>query len=191
MLGTSVAEMKHTIAGEVSLRGKGLTLHDMDLDQEFARFESSQNFNLVDVGAVFIAGPLGLLVTKGYNFASILQGSGGTSEIQTLVSDWHIENGIMRAQDVAMTTKLNRVAAQGSLDFVNARFNDIVVALVDPNGCVKVQQVLSGPFDNPTVEEPNILWSLAGPAISLLKQGKDLLDEDACQPFYSGAVAPP
>jgi uncharacterized protein involved in outer membrane biogenesis len=79
MEGNSMREMERTSAGTVSLHGANLTLYGYDLDREFARFESSQNFNLVDAGAFFFAGPLGVLVTKGYNFASIFQGSGGAA----------------------------------------------------------------------------------------------------------------
>jgi hypothetical protein len=57
-----------------------------DIDKELSRYEFSQSFNLVDVGAFFFAGPLGLAVTKGYNFPSIFQSSGGSSQIRTLVS---------------------------------------------------------------------------------------------------------
>ena len=68
--GRTVDEMKRTLEGQLSLQGKELTLTGSDLDKEIASFESSQHFNLVDVGAVFFAGPLGLVVTKGYNFAA-------------------------------------------------------------------------------------------------------------------------
>ena len=108
--GHTVKDLLQTMKGKVSLRGKGLTFSGGDLDREFAEFESSQTFDLVDVGAVLLAGPLGLLVTKGYDFASISQGAPGSSEIRALVSDWTIERGVARAEDVAMATKENRVA---------------------------------------------------------------------------------
>jgi len=83
----------------------------------------------VDVAALFLAGPAGLAVTKGYNFASNFQTSEGRSEIRTLVSGWKVERGVAQAQDVAMATKQNRVALKGGLDFVNERFGN--VTLVD------------------------------------------------------------
>ncbi|MHB9098284.1 MAG: AsmA family protein, partial [Syntrophales bacterium] len=58
MRGNTAKEITQTAGGEVSLRGENLTLYGNDLDREFARFESSQNFNLVDVGAFFFAGPI-------------------------------------------------------------------------------------------------------------------------------------
>ena len=67
MQGKTALELKRTAKGEVSLRGDNLTLYGRDLDRDISRYASSQNFNLVDVGAVFFAGPLGLAVTKGYS----------------------------------------------------------------------------------------------------------------------------
>jgi uncharacterized protein involved in outer membrane biogenesis len=63
MRGKTVNKLRQTTAGQISLRGKNLVLNGRDLDQAFARFESSQTFNLVDVGAFFFAGPVGLAVS--------------------------------------------------------------------------------------------------------------------------------
>lgn len=191
MQGNTVNDMKQTADGEISLRGENLILEGSDLDREFSRFESSQNFNLVDVGAFFFAGPVGLMVTKGYNFASIFQGSGGRSEIRTLVSDWTVERGLAQAQDVAMATNENRIALQGRLDFVNEQFNNVTMALIDAKGCAKVQQKIHGAFQKPVVEKPSIIKTLTGPALRLLKKGKDLLPGGECKVFYAGSVAPP
>jgi len=190
MQGKTAQEMRQTATGQISLRGENLLLNGRDLDREFSRFESSQNFNLVDVGAFFFAGPVGLVVTKGYNFASIFQGSGGRSEIRTLVSDWKVERGVMQAQDVAMATNKNRIALRGELDFVNERFNHVTVALINAKGCAKVQQKIRGSFQKPVVEKPNVLKALAGPAVTLLKKGRELLPGVKCEVFYAGSVAP-
>jgi uncharacterized protein involved in outer membrane biogenesis len=189
--GKTATGMRQTLNGDASLRGENLTLNGSDLDLEFSRYESSQHFNIVDVGAVFLAGPVGLVVTKGYNFASILKGSGGSSKIPKLVSKWKIEHGVAHAQDVAIATNKNRVVLQGGLDFVNDRFDGVTVALIDANGCAKVKQKISGPFQKPVVEKPNILVSLAGPALKLLKQGRDVLPGGKCEVIYTGSVAPP
>jgi hypothetical protein len=189
--GKTVNEMLQAAEGEISLRGENLTLKGTDLDREFARYETSQNFNLVDVGAFFFAGPFGMVVTKGYNFASIFQGSEGSSEIRILVSDWKVERGVAHSQDVAMATKQNRVALTGRLDLVNQRFDDVTMALIDAQGCAKVRQKIHGPFQKPVVEKPNIFMSLAGPAVRLLKKGRDLFPGGECKVFYAGSVAPP
>ena len=191
MQGKTVNEMKQTANGEIALRGENLMLNGLELDKELARFESSQSFNLVDVGSFFFAGPVGLVVTKGYNFASILQGSGGHSDIRTLVSDWKVERGVAQAQDVAMATNKNRIALRGGLDFVNQRFNDVTVALIDTRGCATALQKIHGSFQEPVVEKPNVLKVLAGPVLKLLEMRRDLFPGGECEVFYAGSVAPP
>jgi AsmA protein len=191
MQGKTWKQMRQSVQGQISMRGENLTLSGSDLDKEFARFESSQHFNLMDAGAFFFAGPLGLVVTKGYNFANILQGSGASSEIPTLVSDWKVERGVAQAQDVAMATRKNRIALHGGLDFVADQFDDVTVALVDAKGCAKVRQKIRGPFQKPVVENPSVLKSLTGPAVSLLKKGGDLFLGRKCDIFYAGSVESP
>jgi AsmA protein len=189
--GKAAKEMKQSASGEAGLQGKNLTLSGHDLDLEFTRFETSQNFNLVDVGAYFFAGPVGLAVTKGYNFANVIKGSGGVSAIRAFVSHWKVERGVMHAQDVAMATNGHRMALLGGLDIANARFVDVTLALLDDKGCAEVLQKISGPFDKPLVEQPSILISLAGPAIKLLKKGRKILPGGECEVIYTGSVASP
>ena len=191
MQGATFRQMVGTAAGEMSLRGKNLVLEGNDLDRGLSRFESSQNFNLVDVGAVFFAGPLGLAVTKGYGFAGLLRGSGGSSEIRTLVSDWRIEGGVAQARDVALATAKNRIALQGGLDFAHERFANVTVAAIDEKGCARVRQAIRGSFAKPVVEKPHFLTSLAGPVRKLFGRVRRLLPEGPCEVFYSGSVAPP
>ncbi len=183
--------MVQIMNGTFWLRGENLTLNGSNLDREFSRFNSSQNFNLVDVGAFFFAGPFGLAITKGYNFANLLRGSGGSSKIVTLVSEWNVRHGVAQAQDVAMATKNNRIALHGGLDFVSGRFKDVTVALIDDRGCAKVQQKIHGRFGKPVVEKPGIFTTLTGPALTLLKKGRDLFRGGQCAVFYSGSVVPP
>lgn len=90
-----------------------------------------------------------------------------------------------------MATKQNRVALAGRLDFVNEQFDDMTMALIDAKGCATVRQKIRGPFQKPVVEKPNILKSLAGPALKLLKKGRDLFPGGECEVFYTGSVTPP
>ncbi|KAF0101510.1 MAG: Uncharacterized protein involved in outer membrane bioproteinis-like [bacterium] len=191
MRGKTVKKLKQSAQGQISLRGRNLILNGRDLDREFARFDSSQHFNLVDVGAYFFAGPFGLVLTKGYSFARIFQGSGGHSQIRTLVSDWKVEHGVAHAQDVAMATNENRVALQGALDLVNERFNDVTLALIDAKGCAKARQKIRGTFQKPLAEKPSTLESLAGPLVKLFNRARGAFPGGDCEVFYAGSVAPP
>jgi uncharacterized protein involved in outer membrane biogenesis len=190
MKGKTTDEIVRSAGGEASLHAHDLTLEIGDIDKELSHYEFSQSFNLVDVCAFFFAGPLGLAVTKGYNFASIFQSAGSSSQIRTLVSKWNIEHGVAQAKDVAMATKENRIALKGGLDFVNGRFKEVTVALIDEQGCPRVQQKIRGSFSKPEVEKLSIQTSLAGPARELLRQAKSLFGGH-CEVFYAGSVAPP
>jgi AsmA protein len=189
--GKTMNELTQSMAGQFSLRGKNLILNGRDLDQQFARYASSQNFNLVDVGALFFVGPVGLAVTKGFNFASIFQESEGRSEIRTVISEWKVERGVAHSRDVAMATNENRVALQGELDFVNQQFYHMTVALIDAKGCIRAQQEIHGDFNKPVLEKPSTLKTLTGPVVKLLEKLGSLFPDGECDVFYAGSVAPP
>jgi len=187
MRGRTRGELRRSAEGQMVLSGTNLTLSGMDLDRELSRYESSQRFNLFDLTAFVFAGPLGLAVTKGVQFASLAGKEGGTTPIRTVVSKWKVEKGVAQAKDVALSTRENRLALHGGLDFVNDDFDDVVVALVDAKGCAKVRQKIRGPFNNPVVEKPDTLASLTGPVRNLFNK----LGRSSCEVFYSGSVTPP
>jgi AsmA protein len=190
MRGTPKVPVMRTASGEASLRGTDLLLEIGDLDRELSHYESTQNFNLVDLGAFFLAGPLGVAVTKGYDYARILKKAPGSTSIRTLISRWHVEAGVAQAQDVALATPANRIAMHGGLDFVNGTYEDVTIALVDPQGCARVQQKIHGSFGDPAIERPNVMSTLAGPVRKLLEKGKSMLGAK-CPVFYAGSVPPP
>src|SRR4029077_6768309 len=105
-------------------------------------------------------GPLGVAVTKGYDYARILKKSEGRTIIRTLVSQWKIERGVAEAQDVALPPPANRIGMKGGLDLVNNTYEDVTIALLSPEGCARVEQKIRGPFSNPDVEKPNVITSL-------------------------------
>lgn len=189
--GKGPGDWTRSLTGEVALRGRQLLLHGHDLDGEFSRFESTQNLNLVDVGSLFFVGPLGIAVTKGYDFARLLRHSSGNTRIGALVSSWSVEAGGLKAKDVALATEKNRIALRGTLDLVDQRFEDVTVALVDKDGCPKVRQELRGTFQKPELKKPTVLLSLLGPARKVVTRAKDLLPLGPCTVFYAGSVAPP
>ena len=193
MRGRTRAELIKSANGRVSLSGTQITLAGVDLDKSFTNYESSQNFNLFDVSALFLAGPIGLLVTRGYEFASLMQQAGGNTQIRTVVSKWKVEKGVAVAEDVALATDRNRLALHGGLDFVDSEYDEVYVAVVDANGCAKVRQRIRGPFGKPVVEKPNVLTSLAGPVLNLFNMAAENLPgvTARCKVFYNGSVAPP
>ncbi len=193
MRGRTRAELRQSANGEMSLSGNNLTLSGMNLDEQLSKYEASQNFNLFDMTAFLFAGPIGLAVTKGFEFSSLAQQAEGGTQIRTVVSKWKVEKGVAQAKDVALATSENRLALQGGLDFVNDEYAEVFVVLLDSNGCAKVRQRIRGPFSKPVVEKPSVLASLAGPALNLLSKARDLLPGSGgkCEVYYNGSVAPP
>ncbi len=189
--GTASKPIGRRADGTVSLHAENLTLPGINLDDSIENFKSSQSFNLVDAGAFLLVGPFGVALTKGYDFASITQATQGGTHIRKLVSDWRVENGLVKAQDVAMATEKNRVAVKGAMDLVNGRYNDLTVAVVNARGCALVEQRIHGSFAHPVIEQPNILQTMVAPAVKLFGKVRDLLPHDKCEVFYTGSVAAP
>ena len=190
--GKNLEEMKKRINGEAFLRGENLLLYGMDLDSLLSNIEESQSFSLVDVGAFFLAGPLGTVLTKGYDFAGVYKETrGGQGIIKKLVSEWRIKNGIAEAEDVALSTKRNRVAMKGGLDFVNSRFDDVTVAALDEKGCAKFSQKIHGSFRKPQIEKISTLRTIVGPGVKLFEKAQKFVGWGKCKVFYKGSVKPP
>jgi len=195
MSGSNADAITRSSNGDASLHGTDLTLAVGDLDAELSQYRKTQHFDLVDLGGFLLAGPIGLAVTKGYEYGKVISSSGGSSRIVRFISEWHVDHGVALATDVAMSTRSNRVALKGGLDFDNQSFQDATVAVIDRQGCAVVEQKVRGSFSHPDVGEPNIVSSLAGPALHLLDKARHLVGGHGagghCQVFYSGALPPP
>lgn len=190
--GKSVEEVKRSLSGDVSLKGENLMLNSIDVDALISKFERSQSFNLVDVGAFFLAGPFGPLLTKSYNFGRLYEESrGGNGGIKKLVSTWKVKKGIAEATDVALASNKHRMAMKGGLNFINDRFVDVTVAVLDKRGCAVYSQKVQGSFSQPQVEKVSIFTSIAGSVSKALKDVWKFIEREKCEPFYSGSVAQP
>ncbi|MBF0559408.1 MAG: AsmA family protein [Nitrospirae bacterium] len=178
--------------GTFSIRGDNLIINTMDLDKVLSSFEASQKFNLVDVGAFLIGGPLGSVALKGYRYGDLYnQTRGGRGIITKFSSHWKIKAGVADAADCALATHHNRVALKGKLDLVSERYDNVIVALLDDKGCAKFKQVISGPFDSPKVSGVSVVETIARPIVSLFSTAKRFLQGGKCEVFYNGAVQQP
>ena len=189
--GGRLEEIERTLAGTISLRGEALTLHGRDLDKRLADFESTRRFGLLDAGAVLLAGPVGLVVSKGRDLARLQFAGEGSTEFRRVISDWDVQDGVARAVDVAAATGKNRIAVRGSIDFAARRFESLDILLLDRRGCAVMEQAVSGPFNDPQVEEPNAVETLVGPLIDLVETGLAQLTDKKCEVVYDGAVSAP
>jgi uncharacterized protein involved in outer membrane biogenesis len=191
-MGKSEDEIKRSLSGDLSLNGENLMLYNIDIDALIMKYERSQNLNLVDVGAFFLAGPFGPVLTKSYNFMSLYEESqGGKGSIRKLVSVWKVKNGIAEARDVALASKKQRIAMKGGLNFITERFADLTVAALDKRGCAVYSEKVYGPFSKPQIEKENIFKSIAGSVLNPLEDAWEFIQGKECTIFYSGSVAHP
>jgi hypothetical protein len=185
-------KLMSSLDGTFSLRGDNLVIHTMDLDKVLASYETSQEFNLVDLGAFFIVGPLSTFAIKGYRYWDVYdQTKGGQGAITHFISHWKIRDGVAYATDCALATHHNRVALKGKLDFVSERYDNVMVALLDDKGCAKFKQGISGPFGSPQIGAVSAVESLAGPIAKLYRGAKRFIQGGKCEVFYNGAVQQP
>jgi len=181
-----------SLDGTFSLRGDNLVIYTMDLDKVLSSFETSQQFNLVDIGAFFIAGPLSTVALKGYRYGEVYnQTRGGQGTITKLISHWKIKDGVMDAADCALATRHNRVALKGKLNLVSERYENVIVALLDDKGCAKFKQSIRGSFGNPQVGAVSAVASIAAPIFDLYRKAKRIVQSGNCEIFYDGSVQQP
>jgi uncharacterized protein involved in outer membrane biogenesis len=191
-IGKSPDELKRSLNGDVSLNGENLMLYNIDIDALIMKYERSQNINLVDVGAFLLAGPIGPLLTKSYNFTSLYQESqGGKGIIRKLVSIWKVKNGIAEARDVALASKKQRIAMKGGLNLINEQFVHVTVAVLDKRGCAVYSEKVQGPFRKPQIEKESVFKSIAGSVLKPLGDALKFIQGEKCTVFYSGSVAQP
>jgi len=191
-MGKSADEVKRSLNGNLSLNGENLMLYNIDIDAFIMKYERSQNFNLVDVGAFLLAGPFGSVLTKSYNFASLYEESqGGKGIIKELISVWKVKKGIAEALDVALASKKQRIAMKGALNFINERFVDVTIAALDKRGCAVYSEKVHGSFHKPQIEKESIFTSITGSVSNPLEDAWKFIQGKKCTVFYSGSVAQP
>jgi AsmA protein len=172
-------------SGEISLKGKNLTLYGVNIDLIAQKYSRSQKFNLVDVGALLLAGPVGIAVTKGRDFADLLiANKGDSTQIIEFMSQWSLKAGELYVEDVAFSTMESRIALRGGLNIWQQKFNQLDFALVNDYGCAVFYQCLDGSFTSPEISEVKVAKTLLGPIKSIFtgKKCKEV--------FYEGTVLP-
>lgn len=173
------------------MTGEDLIIQGIDMNDILTKFKISQQFNIVDLGAVFVAGPYGAVFTKGINIAQMLSSlPGDSTQITKLVSNWSIKNGLSTAQDVAFSTKKYRVAMTGNLDFKNDIYKDVDISLINKDGCAALSQRINGSFIEPETESINAFGVISGPIDNLWKNLNKPLRRP-CIPVYAGSVEHP
>ena len=186
-LGNTQKELLHNLNGYLSLYGNDLSLKGVDIDKLIERFKRSQRFTFVDVGAVVLMGPLGLLVSKGSDYTGmIIVDKDHISKVYEFSSDYIVENGLITFDDVALSTELNRMAASGTID-VQKDSIDITISLLDAKGCSIFSQNVSGSMVDSEMGKINAGKLILAPITNLAKKG---VGAD-CEVVYVGKVGQP
>ncbi|MBU4036285.1 MAG: AsmA family protein, partial [Proteobacteria bacterium] len=77
------------------------------------------------------------------------------------------------------------------LNFINERFDDVTVAVLDKQGCAVYSEKVHGPFRKPQIEKENIFKSISGPLLNPLEDAWKFIQGEECTVFYSGSVRHP
>ena len=187
MIGNNWDSIKSKFSGDINIEGNDLLLYGIDTDEVLKRIERSQNFTLVDVGAVLLTGPVGLAVTKGTDMAILLaSGVGDVTEIPMFVSNYKINNGIIELDDVAFSTKKNRVAAKGRVSLTNEMMS-ITFGVLKKDGSLRLSQTVTGRFDEPRMGKIKVISSVLSPVTNLWNSVFQIEGDI----FYDGAVKHP
>lgn len=187
MLGNNWDSLKNKLNGTINLEGNNLLLYGLDTDELLKKVERSQNFTLLDVGAVLLTGPVGLAVTKGADVAVLVATSPGeVTQIPKFVSNWKINNGIIKIDDVAFSTNKNRVATRGSVNLTD-RTMRIIFGVLNEDGSLKLSQDIYGNFDDPEFGKVNVISTVLSPVTNLWNSVFQVEGEI----FYDGAVKHP
>ncbi len=185
--GSNLDTILTTMNADIHLKGQDLRFRGLDIDKFINRFKRSQNFNLVDVGAVLLAGPVGLAITKGSDYASIFVANPGeSSQITEIISDYTFRNGRLELSDVAFATEKNRIAAKGWFNFISDSL-DVTIGVINPSGCEILSQQVYGPLKEPELGDLQIIAKLFAPVTNLFKAALGF----KCKPFYTGKLKHP
>jgi AsmA protein len=188
--GETLDDLKSNLKGDIKIRGDSLTLYGVELDDILRKYERSQKFNLADVSAFMIAGPMGAAVTKGADFTSLIGADfkpEHTTHVSLAVANWKMDQGILSTEDVAFSTTANRLAFEGSLDFVKDSIPKFTVYVVDKKGCSLMEQNIYGKFDDIKMGKLKIAKTLLGSVINLVNS----VVGAKCEAVYTGVIQHP
>ena len=169
------------------LEGKDLKINGIDLDDMINKYKRSQNFNLVDIGAVMFTGPAGLAVTKGGDFARLaFIKAGDSTHVNHFIAQWKMEQGLLKTEDVALSTNSNLIAIEGRYQ-VQTDSLDFNFSVLDRRGCELVGQRIYGDATKPDYEKVNVLKTFMGPVKNFFRN----IGMAKCDIIYAGKVKHP
>ncbi|MEN8798520.1 MAG: AsmA-like C-terminal region-containing protein, partial [Flavobacteriaceae bacterium] len=185
--GLDLESITSSLAGTIYVVGDSLMLQGLNLDEVIRDFQRSQSFNLVDIGAVVLTGPAGIVYSKGSSYVSLLTADKNDStQISKFSSKWSLDTGKIKADDVAFATLKNRVAAQGWLDMKTDSL-DFSIGILNDKGCAIYNQRIFGSAGEPEYSKVKFLKTLLAPVTNVVKGALGV----KCDVFYDGIVTHP
>ena len=185
--GLDVESITSSLNGSIYVVGDSLRLRGLNLDDVIKDYQRSQSFNLVDIGAVVLAGPAGIVYSKGSNYVALLTADKNDSTvISKFSSKWLLDSGRIDVDDVAFATLKNRVAVNGWLDMKSDSL-DMTIGVIDKKGCAIFDQRVYGKSDDPEYSKVNFISTLLAPVTNVVKDVVGV----KCDVFYNGIVTHP
>jgi len=187
--GNNKTQIIKSVTGVKMLYGKNLIFNKYDIDKILSQYEKTKKVDLIDIGAMLVAGPFAGLLTQGVKFAILKDkvDKTGSTQIKEFSSIWKIKDSKAIAKDVAVRTQHNLIALQGEINLQTKEFKDIKIAILDKKGCAKYIQTLSGNLntnDINTKEHP--VETFLAPIASIVEDANKLFG--GCKKFYKGRV---
>ena len=180
-----------TMKGEIKVSGSNLLMQSINLDKALNNYNSTRHFSVDALASVFVAGPYGAVFTKAITYANAFSTNvTEMTEVDEFVSNWSIDKGIASAKDVAFSTAKYRMALTGKLDLTNNTYNNMMIALINKEGCAVLSEELNGAFIIPEKESFSTLERIRGSIDDLwMKLAKP--SRITCDPVYTGSVSHP
>ena len=179
-------DITKTLQGTKKMWGDNIILEQYDVDKILRKFEETKKVNLLDVGAIFIAGPFAGLLTQSSKFALLKNevDKKGQTKIQSFSSVWIFKNNKATTKDVAVKTSQNIIALKGSINLTNTKFDEIQIAVLGKNRCAKFIQSFEGDLSTNDIKlKENVASAFLSPLTGIFESAGKLFND--CKPFYS------
>ncbi|MCY7294703.1 AsmA-like C-terminal region-containing protein [Alteromonas sp. a30] len=190
LLADNTDALLQNLTGEFNLDFNQGKLIGIDVNQMVKALKATQEADMTDIGSFLLTGPVGILASQIYDLGSGTKGLKGETSISQLQFSTQIDHGVFDLQKTAIATDKYRMALSGGLDLVSNKFNDFTFSLLDEKGCVDIQQVFKGDFDDPSGTVRDTLFNTVTGPISGLFKGL-VKPKKNCKPVYEGEVEHP
>jgi len=180
--------------GKIQALAENMIVQGISINKILDDFGNSQSVGLLDVGAMVLLGPGGILLTKGNDYNSLIDSfkNKGNSQINQLNVTMDFADDIVTMTDMAFATDKHRLALKGNINIQQNTFVNFEVATVNKHGCAIYKEQVLGSLAAPKIKQVNFLVKgVINPVSSLINIVTDPLDIKCSKAFYNGVVKAP